>query len=113
MGPYLPRCSALRRLGPTQRQAARRRGFRGQTSGTSQTCGACHARDAASRVSRDAFVCTCCGHTDNADHNASVVILDRVPAHRPRTAGHAVHSTQRQPLVGRPSPAPARARVNP
>ncbi|MFJ4801028.1 RNA-guided endonuclease InsQ/TnpB family protein [Streptomyces murinus] len=75
-------------------------------AGTSQTCGACRARDAASRVSRDAFVCTSCGHTDNADHNASVVILDRVPAHRPRTAGHAVHSTQRRPLVGRPSPAP-------
>ncbi|QQM47023.1 transposase [Streptomyces liliifuscus] len=45
--------------------------------GTSQTCGVCRQRDPASRISRDVFVCTKCGHTDDADHNASVVILAR------------------------------------
>ncbi|MGW0756333.1 RNA-guided endonuclease InsQ/TnpB family protein [Streptomyces sp. NPDC002814] len=44
---------------------------------TSQTCGVCHVWDPASRVSRDTFACTACGHTGDADHNASVVILSR------------------------------------
>lgn len=44
---------------------------------TSQTCGACNLWDPASRINRDAFACTGCGHTDDADHNASVVILGR------------------------------------
>ncbi|MFF4354336.1 RNA-guided endonuclease InsQ/TnpB family protein [Streptomyces sp. NPDC001530] len=46
-------------------------------AGTSQTCAVCHHRDPASRVSRDSFDCTKCGHIDDADHNASVVILAR------------------------------------
>ncbi|MDC0773686.1 RNA-guided endonuclease InsQ/TnpB family protein [Streptomyces sp. HD] len=48
-----------------------------QPARTSQTCGACNLWDPASRLSRDTFACTGCGHTDDADHNASVVILGR------------------------------------
>jgi len=42
---------------------------------SSQECALCHHIDAASRVSRDLFVCTACGHTKHADTNASQVIL--------------------------------------
>ncbi|WP_329398794.1 transposase [Streptomyces melanogenes] len=48
-----------------------------EAAGTSQTCGVCLHRDPASRIDRDRFVCTRCGHVDDADHNASVVTLDR------------------------------------
>ncbi|WP_046498889.1 RNA-guided endonuclease InsQ/TnpB family protein [Streptomyces odonnellii] len=48
-----------------------------EAAGTSQTCGVCHHRDPASRTDRDTFVCTACGHFDDADHNASVVVLTR------------------------------------
>ncbi|MFD7277125.1 RNA-guided endonuclease InsQ/TnpB family protein [Streptomyces sp. NPDC059862] len=48
-----------------------------QPARTSQTCGVCNLWDPASRISRDTFACTGCGHTDDADHNASVVILSR------------------------------------
>ncbi len=44
---------------------------------SSQECALCHHIDAASRVSRDLFVCTACGHTKHADTNASQVILSR------------------------------------
>ncbi|GHI07728.1 RNA-guided endonuclease InsQ/TnpB family protein [Streptomyces cellostaticus] len=82
-------------------------------AGTSQTCGVCRVWDPASRVSRDTFVCTSCGHTDDADHNASVVILDRALHIDTLPQDIAVNSTQRQPLVGGPWLAPMRARVNP
>jgi putative transposase len=38
---------------------------------TSQTCNACGVIDAASRRSQSEFVCTSCGHTENADTNAA------------------------------------------
>jgi len=38
---------------------------------TSQTCFACGVIDAASRPSQASFVCTACGHADNADVNAA------------------------------------------
>ncbi len=44
---------------------------------SSQECALCHHIDAASRVSRDLFVCIACGHTKHADTNASQVILSR------------------------------------
>jgi putative transposase len=34
---------------------------------SSQTCPTCHAVDAGNRVSREAFVCTVCGHAGHAD----------------------------------------------
>ena len=49
---------------------------------TSQACSACGAIDKASRVTQSKFVCTSCGHRDNADLNAALNILE--------AAGHAV-----------------------
>lgn len=42
---------------------------------TSQTCHVCGNVDRANRVSQAEFVCTACGHTGNADHNAALNIL--------------------------------------
>jgi putative transposase len=42
---------------------------------TSQTCHQCGSVDKNNRVSQSAFACSACGHTDNADHNASLNIL--------------------------------------
>ncbi|MBR0687872.1 transposase, partial [Bradyrhizobium manausense] len=42
---------------------------------TSQTCSACQAVDAASRISRSHFVCTSCGRMFDADVNAAKNIL--------------------------------------
>lgn len=44
---------------------------------TSQTCSCCGTIDAASRISQSRFVCTSCGHEDNADINGAKIILDR------------------------------------
>lgn len=44
---------------------------------SSQTCASCGTVDSRSRKSQAAFVCTACGHRDNADRNAAVVILNR------------------------------------
>lgn len=44
---------------------------------SSQTCAECGVVDAASRRSQASFVCTACGHTDNADVNAARVLLAR------------------------------------
>jgi len=44
---------------------------------TSQTCASCGTVDSRSRESQAAFVCTACGHRDNADRNAAVNILNR------------------------------------
>lgn len=44
---------------------------------SSQTCGACGTVDSRSRESQASFVCTACGHRDNADRNAAIVILNR------------------------------------
>ena len=45
--------------------------------GTSQECSECGRIDAASRVSRDVFRCTACGHTEHADLNAAKTIRTR------------------------------------
>ena len=45
---------------------------------TSQMCPECGNIDKSNRKTQEEFVCTCCGHTDNADHNASVNIRNRV-----------------------------------
>jgi putative transposase len=44
---------------------------------SSQTCAVCGVVDAASRRSQDVFLCTACGHLDNADTNAARVLLAR------------------------------------
>ncbi len=44
---------------------------------SSQTCAECGVVDAASRRSQASFVCTACGHTDNADVNAARILLAR------------------------------------
>lgn len=43
---------------------------------SSQTCPVCHNVDKESRDSK-VFRCTCCGHTDDADHNASTNLKAR------------------------------------
>lgn len=43
---------------------------------TSQVCPVCGNLDADNRKDK-AFKCTCCGHEDDADHNASVNIKER------------------------------------
>jgi putative transposase len=42
---------------------------------TSQTCHQCGSVDKKNRASQSVFACSVCGHTDNADHNASLNIL--------------------------------------
>lgn len=44
---------------------------------SSQTCSSCGTVDSRSRKSQAVFVCVACGHRDNADRNAAVVILNR------------------------------------
>ncbi len=57
---------------------------------TSQTCAACGHVDASSRVSQAVFLCTGCGHADNADTNAARNVLARAlrtgPGLRPGSA---------------------------
>ena len=45
---------------------------------SSQTCASCGTVDSRSRKNQSQFCCTACGHRDNADRNAAVVILHRV-----------------------------------
>lgn len=56
---------------------------------SSQTCASCGTVDSRSRKSQAVFVCTACGHRDNADRNAAVVILNRgsTPGMEPRPSG--------------------------
>lgn len=64
---------------------------------SSQTCGSCGATDSRSRKNQASFVCTSCGHRDNADRNAAVVILNRgntpgvEPCHRAGVEAHTIH----------------------
>lgn len=44
---------------------------------TSQTCSSCGTVDRQSRKSQAIFDCVACGHTDNADRNAAINILNR------------------------------------
>ncbi len=46
-------------------------------AGTSITCSACNHKDKQSRISRDIFRCTACGHEAHADINASINIATR------------------------------------
>ena len=45
---------------------------------TSQTCPVCGAIDSENRLSQEEFCCIECGHTDNADLNASTNIKNRI-----------------------------------
>lgn len=54
---------------------------------TSQTCASCGTMDSRSRKNH-AFVCTACGHRDNADRNAAVNILRRNTASMIVEEGH-------------------------
>lgn len=55
-----------------------RRGFKFRIYPTAaQTCSACGMVDAQSRREQDVFLCTACGHLDNADLNAAQVLLVR------------------------------------
>lgn len=47
------------------------------TAYSSQTCSVCGVVDAESRRAQDVFLCTACGHFDNADINAARVLLAR------------------------------------
>ena len=44
---------------------------------TSQQCPVCGCIDKENRKTQESFVCTNCGHADNADHNASINIKNR------------------------------------
>ena len=44
---------------------------------TSQQCPICGCIDKDNRKTQESFVCTNCGHADNADHNASINIKNR------------------------------------
>ena len=44
---------------------------------TSQQCPVCGCIDRDNRLTQESFVCVHCGHTDNADHNASINIKNR------------------------------------
>ena len=72
-------------------------------AGSSQTCAVCGHRDRDSRQGQDVFICTKCGNTDNADHNASVVIARR-GLERVRRRGR---SGKRDPGLDGPTSGPA------
>ena len=55
---------------------------------TSQTCSACGAVDASSRVNQARFICTGCGHEANADTNAALNILRRADSALKPVEGH-------------------------
>jgi putative transposase len=78
---------------------------------TSQTCGSCNLWDPASRISRDSFACTGCGHTDDADHNASVVILSRALRDQAGPLIAAGHCGEQHAPTGRTRPAMPRTRT--
>jgi IS605 OrfB family transposase len=44
---------------------------------TSQTCPKCGCVDKANRPNQETFKCINCGHEDNADHNASINIMNK------------------------------------
>ena len=55
---------------------------------TSQTCSVCGLVDSASRRRQDRFVCTGCGHQENADINAAKNILRRADSALKPVEGH-------------------------
>jgi len=66
---------------------------------TSQTCSACGVIDKASRKNQAVFICSGCGHRDNADRNAAVNIMRRGSA--PTAEGKATSSMKRKPVSGK------------
>ena len=62
------------------------------TAYTSQTCSECGCIDSESRLSQSDFVCTSCGHAENADVNAAKNILAKglLSESFEKAAGHAV-----------------------
>lgn len=72
---------------------------------SSQTCASCGTVDRRSRESQARFSCTACGHRDNADRNAAVVILNRgsTPGVDPcRRAGDEARTIQVVDPLGNP-----------
>jgi putative transposase len=69
--------------GEIERQLSYKLAWRGgvlmkvPAANTSRTCARCLTVDAASRVSRDRFKCTSCGHEADADVNAAIEIRRR------------------------------------
>jgi putative transposase len=61
---------------------------------SSQTCASCGAVDRRSRESQAVFVCTACGHRDNADRNAAVVTLNRGSTPGMEAAGCGAYEAQ-------------------
>ena len=57
---------------------------------TSQTCSVCGRVDPANRASQARFVCTACGHTENADINAAKNILRRADSPLKPVEGHRI-----------------------
>ncbi|MDD2945532.1 MAG: transposase [Acinetobacter sp.] len=51
--------------------------FTVHASYTSQECASCGYTHPDNRKTQDRFICVSCGHTDNADHNASIIIKNR------------------------------------
>lgn len=51
--------------------------FKVNPTHTSQECAKCGYTHPSNRRTQSEFRCGCCGHTDNADHNASLVIKNR------------------------------------
>ncbi|MGW5649229.1 RNA-guided endonuclease InsQ/TnpB family protein [Saccharopolyspora sp. NPDC003752] len=76
--------------------------------GTSQTCSKCQVRDPESRQGCGRlFACVRCGHTEHADRNAALNILDRALSAAGRagssTSGRGRSQSTRSPLCGRGS----------
>jgi putative transposase len=70
---------------------------------TSQTCHKCGNVDKNNRVSQASFVCTACGHSANADHNAALNILAAGQAVSACGAGKAQAPAMKQePAYGAP-----------
>jgi Putative transposase DNA-binding domain len=69
-------------------------------AGTSQTCPACGLRDPKSRVERDTFRCTGCGHELHADANAAIVIARRGVLMRTIKKGEKLDALHKNMVVG-------------
>lgn len=68
---------------------------------TSQTCSVCGVTDPASRVSQARFVCTACGHIENADINAAKNILRRADSPLKPVEGHRIKRPVEAGSLGR------------
>ena len=73
---------------------------------TSRTCARCHAVDAGSRIRRDLFRCTSCGHEAHADINAGIEIRRRGLealglGPRPELSGQSVEPSVRDMAMNR------------